>query len=275
MTWLGAAAPVAAAGTKVTTLGGARVEYADEGRGRTLLFFNGFGMDLHQWDGQAALLARQYRVVRFNPRGWGRSSAPASRVSPVEDAVALLDALHVDRVVAVGASVGGADALELAVSHPDRVTAMVLAGPTPEAYAWTDAYEHRLAGFTIATRGERVQRMLSDPYYVPAAQRDPALASRVRRNIGDNAKAFASRAALARAAGPPPFERLASIRAPTLVIVGSLEHPEVVRAADRIVEGLPAARRATLDGVGQMGHVERPDGFTLLVRIFLRDARLF
>jgi pimeloyl-ACP methyl ester carboxylesterase len=86
------------------------------------------------WKAQVSYLARHFRVVAFDGRGNGRSDRPASAAAYsdgeyVADAVAVLDAVGVDRGVVAGLSRGGRWALELAAAHPDRVLGAVLLDP--------------------------------------------------------------------------------------------------------------------------------------------------
>ena len=86
------------------------------------------------WKAQVPYLARHFRVVAFDGRGNGRSDRPASAAAYpdgeyVADAVAVLDAVGVDRAVVAGLSRGGRWALELAAAHPDRVLGAVLLDP--------------------------------------------------------------------------------------------------------------------------------------------------
>ncbi|HEX6675347.1 MAG TPA: alpha/beta fold hydrolase [Actinomycetes bacterium] len=86
------------------------------------------------WKAQVPYLARHFRVVAFDGRGNGRSDRPASAAAYadgeyVADAVAVLDAVGVDRAVVAGLSRGGRWALELAAAHPDRVLGAALLDP--------------------------------------------------------------------------------------------------------------------------------------------------
>jgi pimeloyl-ACP methyl ester carboxylesterase/predicted glycosyltransferase len=86
------------------------------------------------WKAQVSYLARHFRVVAFDGRGNGRSDRPASAAAYpdgeyVADAVAVLDAVGVDRAVVAGLSRGGRWALELAAAQPDRVLGAVLLDP--------------------------------------------------------------------------------------------------------------------------------------------------
>ncbi len=89
-----------------------------------IVFSNSLATTGAMWDEQAAALKTRYRVLRYDQRGHGATEAPAGRYAfdtLVADAVALLDALSIERAHFAGLSMGGATALGLAEQHPDRV----------------------------------------------------------------------------------------------------------------------------------------------------------
>lgn len=68
---------------------------------------------------------------------------------------------------------------------------------------------------------------------------------------------------------PPAVSRLESIKCPTLVIVGALDHSEVLRAANEMVKRIPDARKAIIESARHVPSYERPDTFVGLVLDFL------
>ncbi|RZA19570.1 MAG: 3-oxoadipate enol-lactonase [Lysobacteraceae bacterium] len=88
-----------------------RLHYRIDGdAGPWLLFCNSLGTDLHMWDAQVPALAERFRVLRYDRRGHGRSSTPPPPYSLADlggDALALLDALGIQRAHFCGLSIGG------------------------------------------------------------------------------------------------------------------------------------------------------------------------
>lgn len=125
-------------------LGGVRLFYTDDGASRTtpLLLVHGFAADSHDWMWHLPELSREHRVIAPDLRGHGYSEAPETGYRPHDfaaDLTALLDHLGIDRVIAIGHSLGTIVATVLAVEHPERVTALVCVDPAygqpPEAAA--------------------------------------------------------------------------------------------------------------------------------------------
>lgn len=112
------------------TLNGIRVHYEAYGAGDPLLLINGLGGPAVSWLYQVRDLSKRYRVITFDNRGVGETDLPDEPAYPTgqmaEDARALLDHLEIERAHAVGASMGGTIAMELAIRHPKRVRSLGL-----------------------------------------------------------------------------------------------------------------------------------------------------
>jgi pimeloyl-ACP methyl ester carboxylesterase/predicted glycosyltransferase len=116
---------------------GVKIHYEVHGSGETTILLLPSWAIVHSrlWKAQVPFLARHFRVVTYDPRGNGLSDRPTDPTAyeprvQMSDAVAVLDAIGVDRAVLVGNSFGTALAYLLAALHPDRVLGMVLIGTT-------------------------------------------------------------------------------------------------------------------------------------------------
>ena len=103
----------------------ARLRYRDAGSGPAVVLVHGWTLDLEMWDLQAAALQSGWRVVRYDRRGFGRSSGRPSTEQDCEDLVALCDHLALARVALVGMSQGVRPVLQWAASTPRRVACLV------------------------------------------------------------------------------------------------------------------------------------------------------
>ena len=104
--------------------------YRDEGHGPPVLLVHGVGADGSSWDTIAATLADDFRPIRLDLRGHGRSGhieGGCTLDDFVRDAVDVLDASGIARAHVVGFSLGGMIAQALALQHADRVDRLVLA----------------------------------------------------------------------------------------------------------------------------------------------------
>lgn len=113
--------------------GDVRLYYEETGEGPCVLFLHEFAGDVRSWRPQVRRLARQYRCVAFNARGFPPSTVPDaagdySQDIAVRDALAVMDALDIDSAHVVGHSMGAYTALHLGLRVPGRVRSVVAAG---------------------------------------------------------------------------------------------------------------------------------------------------
>ncbi len=125
----------------VTTDDGVRLHYEVFGRpgGDPVLMIQGLGADKNGWDLQRLALAPHYTTIALDNRGAGRSDKPTGPFSleqMADDAIAVLDAVGVERAHVMGASMGGAIAQVLAVRHRDRVRSLTLACTACSNHPW-------------------------------------------------------------------------------------------------------------------------------------------
>jgi 3-oxoadipate enol-lactonase len=134
--------------------GGERIYAEATGAGETLVLCHGLGGNHAVWWRQIQPLAEHYRVVTWDQRGFGNSTATTGRVGISEaavDLIAVLDALQTDAAHFVGQSMGGFVALRAALDNPHRVRSLVLsttlAGADPQytraLRAVAPAHRHR------------------------------------------------------------------------------------------------------------------------------------
>src|SRR2546428_8139401 len=119
---------------------GIELNYIVEGSGPWVVMGHSLGCDLSMWDGQAAVLRRNYKVLRFDTRGHGRSDAPSGEYTLdmlAYDVHGLLQGLGVERCHWVGLSMGGMIGQAFALKFPGMFATLVLADTTsrygPEA----------------------------------------------------------------------------------------------------------------------------------------------
>jgi pimeloyl-ACP methyl ester carboxylesterase len=117
---------------------GVKIRYTDQGQGEPVLLIHGFGANLDlQWalPGLIKELAKDYRVIAFDCRGHGKSGKPHDPKQygkeMAEDAVRLLDHLHIPKAHVVGYSMGAMITAKLLVLHPDRLLSATLGGAGP------------------------------------------------------------------------------------------------------------------------------------------------
>ncbi len=234
----------------------------EEGEGRPVVLIHGGLGDRRMWDDVAPLLARSYRVVRFDLPGFG--GRPAAAFAPPEVVADALDRLGLEQAALVGLSFGGRIAIDATLALPERVSALVAVAPGLSGAAVGNPYSpEQERAFEEAFAAGDLERAAE----VDLAVWAPLGADeRMRRLLLDNVVA-GEQAEVAWSA-PHAAERLGEIGVPTLVVIGTRDVEPMLRIADLLVAGIPSARRAELDSDHYLP-LREPERFAALVADFL------
>ncbi|WP_189863510.1 alpha/beta fold hydrolase [Streptomyces poonensis] len=224
------------------------------------------------WDPVLPMLTERHRVIRYDVRGFGRSPAPTVAYSLVEDLAAVLDHFGLPRAVLVGSSMGGATALNLALDTPDRVAGLALFVPGVTGYE-----ELMPSGFLqeveqLAKAGDmegivQLGLTMSARAGGGTPDTDPVAAAHLRRAL----PAWFSNAAHRRT-DAPAFDRLGEITAPTLLALGELDHPDVVRCNEEMAARIPGCRSVRLAASDHFPTLREPDTVARLIEELYADA---
>lgn len=255
---------------------GGRLYYEVRGQGPTVVLIHGGFGDRRMWDGQIEALARDFRVVRYDHRGFGRSSRPEKAYSPVADLLRLLDRLGARTAHLVGNSMGGTVAIDFAILHPERLGKLVVVASgangfpiPPEA---TAKIQEVLEAFRVAReKGTQpaAELWLENPM-VAVASRDPHARDLLRTMVVDNRETFLMEYWPGEPMDPKASARLAGIHAPTLVILGDRDTDLVRSVGEATAKGIPGARLEVLAGADHLPQMEKPAEVNALIRDFLR-----
>lgn len=257
--------------TNTFTRGDVSIRYRIDGRNGApwVVFSNSICTDLSLWDDQAAALAADFRVLRYDQRGHGGSSVPSSPCSFDQlggDVAALLDHLSVATCIFVGLSMGVPTGLELYAKQPQRVERLVLcdgqAATAPGGAAgWEERIEMARRDGMNAFADTTVARWFSSD------QVKDGRADVVRRMIATTP--FAGFEACARALQNYAYaDVLPRITAPTLLIAGKNDGkmPETMA---RMGDAIAGSRLVEIADAGHIPNIAQPDEFNRALKAFL------
>ena len=238
------------------------IVYEVTGAGPPVLLMHAGIADRTMWDPQWERWADRYTLIRYDHRGLGESADPAEGFSIHGDALAVLGAAGVERATVIGASMGGRGAIDLALSSPERVDALVTVGSTPSGWQHDSQLLARFAELEATYEREglgpinelELQLWIDGP-------RDPSLVDR----------GFRSKVAAMNAAelDPPAGSRLGELALPVLVVTGALDVPSVNAGSAFLVAGVTGAEAAAIPDSTHLPSLERPDRFEAAVLPFL------
>lgn len=252
---------------------GGRLYYEAAGSGVPIVLLHAFTFDTRMWDDQFELLARDNRVIRYDARGFGRSSTPVPgrAYSHAQDLAALLARLDAHKPHLVGASMGGRIALDFAVTQPDALRSVVVIstviGGWPWSREWLEAYAPVIRAGRRGDIAAAKAAWLALPLFA-SVREQPQVAERVRKMVDDYSGWHFVNADPERRVVPPTLSQLGKIRASTLAINGDRDLPEFLRMAESIERQVANARRLGFPGAGHLPSMEIPELTTKALRAF-------
>jgi len=256
---------------------GIEINYEIEGNGPWLTMSHSLACNLHMWDPQMAVLTKKFKVLRYDTRGHGQSSAPAGEYTLEQlanDVKGLLDGLKIKQTHWAGLSMGGMIGQAFALKYPGVFQSMVLADtasrrPPEAAKMWGDriktAREHGMEALVEST----LARWFTEPY----RKAQPAVMKRIGDDIRNTPMAgfIGCCHAISRL---DYLDRLKEIKVPALIMVGEEDHGTPPEAARSIQQNLPGSELKIIPSAAHLSNIEQADEFNrTMMGFFGRVAR--
>jgi pimeloyl-ACP methyl ester carboxylesterase len=235
------------------------------------VFLHGFASDLHTWDGVWSALGQKVAAVRYDLRGFGRSSrAPPSAFTHADDLRAILDAIAIEQCDLVGVSMGGGVALNFALDHPERIRNLVLISPGLIGWEWSEAWLKLWQPIVnCARRGalDEARRLWWEhPLFSTTRKLEAG------SQLHDSIMRFGGRQWIGgdyHRRLPPDVERLHLLRARTLLLTGGRDLEDFRLIADLIQASVTDVQRHDDPALGHLVHLEDPQGCVGKILSFL------
>jgi pimeloyl-ACP methyl ester carboxylesterase len=265
--------------TGMATVNGAQLYYEVAGEGHPFIMVHAGICDSRMWDPQFAYFASRYRVIRYDMRGFGKSTMPPGPAALRDDLYGVMRFLGVERAYVMGCSMGGGACVDFTLEHPEMVDALIpvcagLSGFESDdedeyAQVWPQVEAAEKAGdldlvntlelgVFVSGRGRTREQVAPDVY------------EKVWEMNGANlARQHEMAQAQFKRLDPPAAGRLAEIHAPTLIIEGELDERITLKMGDAMAAGIAGARLVTMAGVAHVPNMEKPAEFNRLVEDFL------
>jgi 4,5:9,10-diseco-3-hydroxy-5,9,17-trioxoandrosta-1(10),2-diene-4-oate hydrolase len=265
---------------KTVVLDGVRIAYTDTGgRGPVIICLHAIGHGARDFEALSHRFERDYRVIAIDFPGQGNSGSdpePASGTRYTEILTAFMRALHLDSVVLLGNSIGGATAVRFAILHPDEVRALVLCDSgglmPPPGFGMRLAIDAFVQFFAAGERGAPWFPWVFARYYDGVLKGAPAAAQRER--IVRSAYEIAPVLTQAWESFARPEESLWSalpkIRCPVL-LAWAKDDFVVPLAANRASFSRIPNHTLEVFTAGHAAFLEDPDHFAAVLHRFLRQ----
>ena len=255
---------------------GIEINYEVEGNGPWITLSHSLACNLHMWDDQMELLTKRFKVLRFDTRGHGQSTAPDGEYTldqMAEDVHGLFAHLGIKQTHWVGLSMGGMIGQTYALKYPGVFTSLVLADTTSRrppnaAQMWGERIEIAKAKGMAGVLDSTLARWFTAPYI----KARPDVMKRIGNDIL-NTPVAGFCGACAAIAKVDTLDRPMEIKCPVFITVGDQDHgtpPDMARA---IHANLPGSSLAIIESAAHISNVEQKEVFNKNLMNFLDSVK--
>lgn len=258
---------------------GVELEYESFGSGEPVLLISPVLADGFAPLVAERVLADRCRLIVYHKRGWvgsTRTPGPVSVADHAADAAALLDHLGIERAHIAGHSSGAAVALQLALDHPDKVHSLVLLEPSllsvPSGQAFFAKAGPAFDAFASGQREQALAIFMAAASGLPWSDCRALLDARVPGAIGqsiDDADTFFGVELPALTQWTFTAAQAATIRQPTLSVLGAKTEPLWVEVDALLRSSMPNVSTAPIPEVGHLLHIQSPRPVASAVASFI------
>ncbi len=255
-----------------------RLYYEIAGSGDAILLIHGNGGDRRHWDEQFEVFAKNYKVVRFDVRGFGKSATPVEG-QPYrcnDDIKALLEFLGISKAHIAGYSLGCAFALDFVIEHPEMVRSLIAVGPWIFGYRSESSSEVDPTWAELLKILEKEGKMSAFEFWMNSplfkgSFRDPAVYDRVMEIGKDFSFWHFTHKDPIQYLDPSASEQLDKIQVPILIVTAEFDLKPCREMADHLEKTIPNSNKVDLMDAGHLMALEKPEEFNKAVLDFLKD----
>ena len=265
-----------AARAEMVDVDGGQIYYETCGKGsQAIVLIHDGVINSASFDDMWPILCKDFRVVRYDRRGYGRSPAAKAPYSPQDDLAAVMRAAKFDHASLAGFSFGGGLAVGYAIDHPGEVDRLIISGASLNGFIPTKNFTDRITHIMIPMvfgNFDGVIANASKETWIMAPGHDAARAKiavlikaspqDLRHQMHDPIKGW-----------PSDLPRMPGLKVPTLIMTGDHD------IADNQAEGgaaqvlIPGSRRIVIEDAGHLMQLEHPKEIADLIADFIRKGR--
>jgi pimeloyl-ACP methyl ester carboxylesterase len=262
------------------SINGAQLYYEIAGHGQAFVMIHAGVADSRQWNNEFTHFVQNYRVLRYDIRGYGQSEPVDGEFSNLGDLTALLDHLKFDEpLTLMGCSMGGGLAMDFALANPTRVKAIIMVGSGPSGLELDVPDSPKFAEAEAAYNAGDIDLLteLETQIWFDGDGRAPDQVNPTMRQLAydmnhlalvHDAKGLGKRVP---GTDKPAAPRLSELTCPVLIIVGEHDTPYILAAADYMLENIPAVQKVVIDDAAHLPNMDHPAQFQQIVSAFLQN----
>jgi pimeloyl-ACP methyl ester carboxylesterase len=245
------------------------------GEGKNLIFVHAFPMSSKMWEPQVNYFKDKFRVITYDVRGLGESKVEEYQYTMetyAEDLISVIKELKLEKVNAVGLSMGGYIILRAIVKQPELFASITLADTRAERD--TDAgIISRSAAIDMIKSGKRNEflEQFTKNLVAPANYENPEFRRNLDKIISENSDESICAAMIALATRTSTLEHLPEFNKPALVIAGEYDVLTPPPMAEVMKSVLPDSRLEIIPNSGHLSNMEEPEKFNEVLLKFLNE----
>lgn len=270
------AAAAGAARAEMVDVDGGQLYYETCGKGpQAIVLIHDGVINSASFDDMWPILCKDFRVVRYDRRGYGKSPGAKAPYSPQDDLAAVMRAANLDHASLAGFSFGGGLAVSYAVLHPEQVDRLVISGAAINGFRTSKHFDSRnmhialpmiIGNFDAVVANARKDPWLMAPGHDAAREKAVALVKAspqdLRHQMRDPIKAW-----------PSDLGPMRDLKIPTLILEGEWDIPDVHAMAGAAQVLIPGSTRVVVKDSGHLMQIEHPKAVAGLIAGFVRKGR--
>ncbi len=256
---------------------GLKIYYDDAGTSLIpLIFIHGFPFDKSSWRPQMQFFQKTHRVIAFDIRGFGKSNTTIDKDSIniyAEDLIKLMDALHIEKAIVCGLSMGGYVLLNAVHNHPDRFDAIILSDTKCEADS-DEAKTMRLESIEAIKNGGLqafIDGFAKKVFCQNTLDNSPKLVENITKLMLSTPQNTLISSLLALAERAEACVSLGNINVPTLIICGQEDAVTPPIHAKYLHENIKNSKLNFIENAGHLSNLEQSKQFNALIESFIAN----
>ena len=256
----------------IAEVNGTRLYYEVAGKGDPIVLIHGNFGDCRHWDDQFEVFAKSHKILRYDVRGFGKSSLPVQGESygHYDDLKELLGYLGILKAHIAGWSMGCGIAVDFVLAYPEMSNSLIAVGPWVYAYSSPAAEElYTLFSEISSIVKESGTRAAVDSLFNDFSIRNPKIADRLGEIALDYSFWHFINEDPVRSIDPPAMQQLERINLPNLIITAEYDIEPCREVADLLEQAILNAKKVDITDASHQMHMEKPVEFNRIVLDFL------
>ena len=252
-----------------------KVCYDDCGKGEIpIIFIHGFPFDKLMWQPQLDLFGKNYRVIAYDIRGFGKStngSAQGSINLFADDLVKFMDGLEIKKAIVCGLSMGGYILLNAIIRYPQRFDAIILSDTQciADSFGAKEKRKKAISQIVAGKINDFALGFIANIFSDETKKTKGDVVEKIKRTILST-RAEAVTATLSVLAERQDLcSSISQIEVPTLIICGEQDIVTPVEQAEFLHDTIPNSQLKIIENAGHMSNLEKPDEFNMHIVEFL------